>query len=182
MACATSILVTSRAQAVERYRLLIQQLGDEEEFSHGWQTRVGKRIGVDQTYVSKIHLGTRTSVGQQAIERAIERLGLDPSYFYGDAEGALNYRDYIGPTKTIDAGMQVHIAEDEDPLVEGWISGMGLEGQEAEAARAVRFSGGPTVDKLERWLTGYRGARSGKVKGVEVPRGPAPAGTKKLDG
>ena len=67
----------------DRYALLVEQLGEELGYKRGWMTAVAKKLGVHRSYVSRIHAGDRTGIGSQAIDRAIQRLSLDPQFFYG---------------------------------------------------------------------------------------------------
>lgn len=67
----------------DRYALLVEMLGEELGFERGWMTAVAQRLGIHRSYVSRIHAGDRAGIGVQAIDRAIQRLSLDPQFFYG---------------------------------------------------------------------------------------------------
>src|SRR5687767_14237707 len=74
-----------RADLTARYVLLAKELGDKYERAHGWRKRVAQQLGIDESTLSKILKGER-AVGIELAERAIERLKLDRSYFWGDSQ------------------------------------------------------------------------------------------------
>ncbi|UJR79865.1 hypothetical protein [Sandaracinus amylolyticus] len=80
----------------ERYALLVQQLGEERNFAHGWKVEVATLLDVHPTYVAKVHAGERTNIGNGVIERAIQGLRLDPAFFTRESVGG-SYREHVRP-------------------------------------------------------------------------------------
>ena len=78
------LVATDRAS--KRYLALIEQLADESGRAWGWKSKVAKRLGVTQPFVSLVINGDR-GVGREAIEKAVESLSVDPSFFFGDKPG-----------------------------------------------------------------------------------------------
>lgn len=78
----------------ERYALLVSQLAQEEgRPKRGWQTRVAERLGIHRSYVSRITAGDVSVIGSDVVQRAIERLDLDASFFM--APNAGSYRQFV---------------------------------------------------------------------------------------
>ena len=149
------------------YRALVKQLGEEDDFAVGWQGRVAGLLGVTQGYISKQHLGTAVGVGRAAMSSAVAKLGIDSSFFYEDADGEPDYRDYLThksvepleekPTTELDSARGSR-------FVEGWISVKVHDGKitpdEAAALRRVRFDEkSVNAPQLETTLRGIRAAR-----------------------
>jgi transcriptional regulator with XRE-family HTH domain len=72
--------IVSRTDFTARYIQLVEELGRQMQHKYGWRRRAAEKLGVNQPTLSKIMRGERT-VGWELAERAVERLGLDPSYF-----------------------------------------------------------------------------------------------------
>lgn len=77
----------------KRYVQLVQQLGDERGRRYGWRSEVARLLDVHPSYVSRIAAGEQTTIGRDAIERAIEHVGLPASYFAG--VGPDDYRKHL---------------------------------------------------------------------------------------
>lgn len=78
-----------------RYRQLLRQLRDEDD-RYGWKTRVGGLLGIAPQQVGMIERGIRNA-GKESIGRAMQRLRLDPAFFYtGVPADELDYREFIG--------------------------------------------------------------------------------------
>ena len=93
--------------AEHRYRLLVEQLRREDD-RYGWKTRVGGLLGIASQHIGMIERGERKA-GKDAVGRALQRLRLDPDFFYAGSEGDdLDYRDFIGRRR------------DEEPPPEAW--------------------------------------------------------------
>lgn len=93
-------------RAKRRYLRLIEELGAEEGApEHGWKSRVARRLGIDQSFVSRLVRRDRTSIGADSIDKAVMHLRLRREYFY-DAREPSTYRDYIVTRK--------------EPIYEGW--------------------------------------------------------------
>ncbi len=172
---------TSQKQAAKpvdlpsrRYALMLRFLRDELGARRGWQSAVARRLDVDKSLVSRIAAGDRSSVSAEFIQRAIERLRLDPEFFHGhDEPTAL----WVDPADAHHAGaiaVQVTPAE----LQADWRAinreartayGMLSEGtdREAEALHAMelaaeRILNMPVYRMAARFLRGRReGARDG---------------------
>lgn len=84
-------------RAAERYATLVQQLAEEMDHKWGWKGAVAKRLGVSPAYISMIVNGQRSGIGIDSIEKAIKRLGIDRSYFYGAHRGTPSYREFEKP-------------------------------------------------------------------------------------
>jgi transcriptional regulator with XRE-family HTH domain len=72
--------------ATRRYLKVVDSLGSSLNRRYGWQAEVARRLGVDRSLVSRLVSGERTSVGAEAQQRAVERLGLQADYFTAAAE------------------------------------------------------------------------------------------------
>lgn len=78
----------------KRYAKLVNDLGTERAFQRGWMTRVGDLLGVHNSYISLLHSGQRLDVGGSVIARAIEKMSLDPAYFFDATLSEPSYRDF----------------------------------------------------------------------------------------
>ncbi len=84
-----------------RYAWLVHQLGNELGNVRGWIRRAAERLGVHESYVSKIIRGQVETVGADAIEKAIERLHLRREFFYDatlEIPDGASWREYAAPT------------------------------------------------------------------------------------
>jgi transcriptional regulator with XRE-family HTH domain len=79
----------------ERYRELLVELLTEEGGvdKHGSKSRAARRLGIDQSYVSKILTGER-SAGLESIDAAVTKLRIQRAYF--DAPLGATYRSFRG--------------------------------------------------------------------------------------
>ncbi len=75
------------ANLTARYVALAQKLGAECGHARGWRRRAAERLGISESTLSKILSGTRV-VGMDLAERAIERLSLQPGYFWAEEPGS----------------------------------------------------------------------------------------------
>jgi hypothetical protein len=83
-------------RAARRYLRLIEELGFEEGApKHGWKSAVARRLGVDQSYVSRLLSRDRISVGADSVEKAVTRLKIRRDYFDAAREPR-SYKDYLG--------------------------------------------------------------------------------------
>jgi predicted XRE-type DNA-binding protein len=140
-------------RVTKRYIRLIDEMAQDLNLRHGWQSNVARQLGVDQSYVSRLYRRERDSVGLDSVELAIERLRIRPEYFHGRKEPA-SYKDYVGP----DRGSVPYPA---------WAAflrselGQSMSADERDTLAAVRFQGGtPTLALYEGWLLLMRGALS----------------------
>lgn len=82
-------------RAKQRYLRLIEELGAEEGApDHGWKSRVARRLGIDQSFVSRLVRRDRLSVGADSIDKAVAKLRIRREYFYDQREPT-SYTDYI---------------------------------------------------------------------------------------
>lgn len=154
----------------DRYRALIQQMGEEMDHVWGWQTKVAKRLGVRQTYVSMIWTGARPGGGGAAIEAAIANLGLDPQFFYGEFAETPHYRAFLPQ-----AAEEEHLERPEAyPALATYLDGpegRALSAGEREHLRSMRFRDGQPTEltyhyelmKLRSILTPEQAAASEKL-------------------
>ena len=97
--CPMSTRLSSR-----RYALLVDQLGDELGRAYGWQSRVARRLGIDQSTINRLVRRERATVGSDAIDRAVLRLRIDSRFFYDASLGDdPDYRDYAKGRMRMDA-------------------------------------------------------------------------------
>lgn len=156
--------------ASERYRLLISQLRQERRLS---QAAVAALLGVHQTYISKIESGARV-VGRNALEQAIQRMDLDPDYFFDESLGEPRYRDFIAGARPAKApGDEPRVVLDREDgasgYIEGFILARDLTAEEEKAIRSVQARGGlpqgldAVMRFLDETLEMYRAAKAGKT-------------------
>lgn len=67
--------------ATEKYLGLVEELGAVYGRGRGWKSKVAAKLGVTPSYISQITTGRNFTVGQEAMSRAIEALGLPADYF-----------------------------------------------------------------------------------------------------
>lgn len=139
-------------KAARRYAALVEQLADELGRKWGWQTAVAKRLGITQVYVSQIHNGERTGVGASAIEKAVRRIPLDPSYFYGPHHGTPHYSTFVPGSRAVDTPAYPALLE----FLAG-PEGRGITPDEEAFLRGYRASHGePTPLTFHFVLMAYR--------------------------
>lgn len=148
--------------AKERYRALAERLVREL----GSQEAAAAKLGVSQGLVSKVLDGTRTP-GRGSIQKAIELLNLDPSYFYG-SDDTLPAHRVVAPGSTpgtgsgssprralteaeprypnLEAVLRYCLGKSPDRWSEATIA--------AARARQLKADGDPSVDEWERYLDG----------------------------
>src|SRR5687768_9725897 len=68
-------------RATERYRQLVMELGAAMGSRYGWKCAVARRLDVHPSYISKVVAGELNCVGFEVLERAVECIGVEPSYF-----------------------------------------------------------------------------------------------------
>lgn len=133
-------------QVAQRYLQLIEELGDEMKRVRGWKSEVSRRLGVDQSYISRLIDRERVSIGIDAVEEAVRRLRIRRDFFY-DAAKPRTYHDY-----------------EDGHSYEAWsdfvrtVSGKTMRPLERKTLESVRFYvGKPTVALYEAWLLTLRG-------------------------
>lgn len=89
--------VAAKSLTQKRYQLLVQQLLDEQPRSHGAGTTVADMLDIHQSYISQLTSGAR-GAGRESIDKAVKRLGLDPSFFHDAPGTSPHYRDYLRKT------------------------------------------------------------------------------------
>ena len=155
--------------AASRYVALIDQIGKELGYKYGWKSEVARRLDTDQSYVSKLVTGERTSVGRRTIEKASESLGLDLGFFY-DSSTPESYRANLKGAEArteLDRPVPdaVHqVIEDLGDRLSGWAKGELLAQNwhpEATTYRAVRQQ---AEGLIEYEATGKRRGKTVRVK------------------
>jgi transcriptional regulator with XRE-family HTH domain len=68
-----------------RYRLLVDQIGEELGYRRGWMKGAAERLRISQSYLTKIRSGERTA-GPKAAFRASHVLGISRDFFMAEAE------------------------------------------------------------------------------------------------
>ena len=76
-----ALLCQDRARASERYRQLILSIGERKRHEYGWKSEAARDLGIRPSHLEKIITRQINGIKPQILERAIERLGLSPSYF-----------------------------------------------------------------------------------------------------
>lgn len=139
--------------AAERYILLVEQLAEERGHRWGWKAHVAKQLGVSPAYVSMLSSGERRGVGIDAVEKAIKRLRIDRSYFYGPHTGDPHYRDFQSAAGVPDLA-------DRHSALSDFLSssvGQGVKPYELAILRGTTFDEGtPTARWYELLLTAIR--------------------------
>lgn len=69
------------ALASERYRALVEQLGEKMQGARGWKARAAELLGVTPGYVSKVLAGKATAVTEATAVKAMRALQIDPAFF-----------------------------------------------------------------------------------------------------
>lgn len=128
------------SSAQQRYRLLLDQLRDEEEGRWGWKTAVGKRLGVTQPHVSQILAGTKLP-GLELIERAMRRLRIHRDFFFKPELVRPQYRDFVGlrdeaPTSSVE-DTATWVALEEDGTVRWYVEEEGVSEAQVEHVRRL---------------------------------------------
>lgn len=83
--------------ATQRYRELVEDLGSELNFQRGWLSRAADRLGVSKSYISRLRSEPDLEVGMDAIERAVEKLKIDRSFFFSQQDAPPHYADFTDP-------------------------------------------------------------------------------------
>lgn len=80
-----------------RYHWLVDQLADEYGRARGWRRRVARMLGVHESYVSKIDREMVDTVGADAVDKAVQNLGLRADFFYGPNVylGDASWREFV---------------------------------------------------------------------------------------
>lgn len=79
-------VVPESTKTTQRFRDLIEELGQEMGYPKGWKTEVAQRLGISASFLSKVLAGKR-DVSLQTAHEAADRLGLDRSWFTSDTPG-----------------------------------------------------------------------------------------------
>lgn len=80
--------------AARRWRKLVEELRQEYEGKHGWKKQVAEMVNVSPSYFSRNAVSMDRPVTPGVIQRTIERMKLDSSYFFGPVEPR-SYKDYV---------------------------------------------------------------------------------------
>lgn len=72
--------------AARRYLRLVEQIGDELQRKRGWKTRASERLGVSDAFIGQVLTGEKDA-GGDAIALAIERIKIDPRFFFDEKLG-----------------------------------------------------------------------------------------------
>jgi transcriptional regulator with XRE-family HTH domain len=138
-------------RAARRYAALVWQLADEMGQKYGWRSRVARKLGVSQPYISQIANGDRTGIGIKAIESAIKKLPLERDYFYGEHAGTPHYSGFV-PSRVATAAAY--------PALDEFLAtaeGKAITEDELEFLRSYRASHGePTTVTYHYALMGFR--------------------------
>lgn len=87
---------TDVGRASARYLRLVEALGAEEGApAHGWVSRVARRLGVTQGYLSRLYRGERAGGTADVVAKAVDHLGIRREYFT-DIREPVSWRDYLG--------------------------------------------------------------------------------------
>ncbi len=98
-----AITTTTGKRATERYRQLIEGLGEQRGKPYGWMSEVARALGIDASHVKRILEGKR-GVGLETIEQAVQRVPIRRAYF--NAEGDVDWRDFIAVAESGDASVE----------------------------------------------------------------------------
>lgn len=114
-----------------RYIQLVRDLLEEAGGKHGAKKAIADQLHVSADYIGKLLSGERTTVGVEAIERAIKHMGLSRDYFYKHPRQRLHFREWQLPT-----GDAVH------PVFREWLAKKprGLSFEEYEALASIPFA------------------------------------------
>lgn len=80
--------------AARRWRKLVEELRQEYEGKHGWKKKVAEMAGLSASYFSRNAVSMDRPITAGVIQRTIERMKLDSSYFFGPVEPR-SYKDYV---------------------------------------------------------------------------------------
>jgi transcriptional regulator with XRE-family HTH domain len=146
---------------------LIRELAAEHEAPrHGWRVRVATRLGIDQSFLSRLLNGGRAVIGADSVDKAVHHVGVSRAYFAAPGP-AVSYRDYLGAE-----------AEVREPAFPGWVDfiaspiGHEIKGHERRALASIVFEHGePTAAFYEGVLYMLRN----RVTPAEMERGVAKA-------
>jgi transcriptional regulator with XRE-family HTH domain len=134
-------------RAAARYVRLAEEIGREVGLKYGWPSEAARRLGVSQSYLSRLLSKERTSIGLDKVQRAIKRMHLSPDYFYGPREPA-SYHDYMTGREPPYAAWAEFIATE---------VGRSMTPDERSTMATTRFHGEPTVALYQGWLLHMRG-------------------------
>jgi hypothetical protein len=81
-------------RAKGRYKLLIQQIGEELEHERGWKERAAEKLGVKGAFISMVLSGERSGE-LDAISKAIDGVPLDPLFFFGTFDREPHYKPFV---------------------------------------------------------------------------------------
>ena len=99
-----------------RFVQLIEQLAAEYERRHGWKKRVADRLGVHQSYVTKlIAKGSTITVSDDVLRRAARALDIEPRFFSAKSGHYSDFRpddDLVRYRDQPDFAAALEIAED----------------------------------------------------------------------
>lgn len=163
-------------RANARFRRLINELGDEEGRSRGWIQRVADRLDVSHGTVQKWNAGERGNVGGEVLAKAIEKLKLDPSYFYGAAEPR-SYRDFQGKARPTTVERELEVSSEHREAVLLAKARMADWTEEEERwAMGLSFGFAPDADTIEYLLRKRRAGapaddRTGSAKDRAARKG-----------
>src|SRR6187549_1499053 len=69
------VLTEECDRSTRRYFALIQELAIEHGApKHGWRVRVAARLGIDQSFLSRLLSGSRAIIGADSIDKAVHHL------------------------------------------------------------------------------------------------------------
>jgi transcriptional regulator with XRE-family HTH domain len=126
--------------ATERFRLMVEQMGQEEGHAYGWKAKVARRLGLKTAHLSMI-MGGKRSAGMSVVRKAIERLGVDSSFFHGEFAEPPHYKAFLSGTPSVERPEPyAALAE----FLEG-PEGQAATPEEIEDLRAIRWRKQPTV-------------------------------------
>lgn len=92
---------TRTTTPAKRYAKLVNDLGQEVGFARGWMSRAADQLGVHRSYVSMFHRGERNDIGTEVVDRAAEKMSIDPKYFFDESLDEPSYRDFQRGVKLV---------------------------------------------------------------------------------
>lgn len=170
-------------RAAERYRMLVEQLLEEDAvaqgkprpgpYARGGQTRVAKLLGVEQPHLSKI-CGGGLEPTIDVIELAMERTRIAAPFFFGSFVKDPHYRDFRGPIR-----MLPHMGY---PALRRFYDsnglGMGPTEQEKHLLERQEWEGEPTEGTYALFLQALRTVKGAEVTQVRTRSSPSAAKSK----
>lgn len=72
--------------AQTRFRELLEALGSERSFAHGWKREIADAVGISPSHLSRVMAGER-QVSLRVLTRAAERFGFNEAYYATDSGG-----------------------------------------------------------------------------------------------